>query len=145
MTPADAAEMLASYWSLTDWFIGILRDHARVAIAGGPKSGKTTLSRMATDRPVFSTDDLIGATDWAGAPAGIMQMVAKSPDRYVVEGVQVPRALRKGLTPDAVVWLGTPRVELTPGQDAMRKGTETVMRDWMANGSAGIAVYGWTP
>ena len=55
------------------------------------------------------------------------------PGPWVWEGVTMPRALRKWLlkygpgTPcDTVVWMPTPVMELTPGQEAMAKGCHTV-------------------
>ena len=51
----------------------------------------------------------------------------------MVEGVAVPRAIRKwlarnpeGKPVDRVVWLGSPRLELSKGQTTMAKGCNTV-------------------
>lgn len=148
MSADSMAESLLSRWKLLDMFAHILVDHDRVAIAGGPRSGKTTLSKIVTDRPIFGTDALIGAISWEDAPHEIMRTLAEmSGPRWVVEGVQVPRALRKGLAADAVLWLGGARSALTSGQDIMRKGVETVMRDWVGNSwdPARTHLYGWTP
>ena len=108
----------------------------RVAIAGGPQVGKTTLAQAIRGQghTLRSTDDLIGG-DWSK----VSETVAGWFNRYgpwVVEGVAVPRALRKWLTArpgalapcDLIIWLSTPHVELTPHQATMAKGVETVWR-----------------
>lgn len=42
----------------------ILSQFRRVAIAGGPRTGKTTLAAAVTDRRVIATDDYMGKP-WA--------------------------------------------------------------------------------
>src|SRR5262245_4436614 len=39
------------------WFDDVLGKYSRVAIVGGPRTGKTTLSATVSDRPVIHTDD----------------------------------------------------------------------------------------
>lgn len=117
------------------WFASVLAKHARVAIAGGPRTGKTSLSR-ANDRPniharkTIHGDDYI-SDDWSANSAEIVRLCAPLPS-FVVEGVQVPRALRKGLIVDAVIWLDKPHVPLTKAQQAMAKGVATVFAEWRA-------------
>ena len=101
----------------------------RVAIAGVPRSGKTTLGGEGAK----STDDLMGL-GWSGASEAASGWFDE-PGPLAVEGVAVPRALRKWLAAhptgrpvDEVVWLGAPRQRLGGGQKAMGKGAETVMR-----------------
>ncbi len=53
--------------------------------------------------------------------------------------MQVARVLRKGLEPDAVVWLSTPYETLTEGQRRMLKGARTVFEEWVSTGP-GVAV-----
>lgn len=120
---------------------------SRVAIAGVPRAGKTTLAEeMGGGR---STDDLIGL-GWSEASleaSGWFDL----PGPWVVEGMAVPRALRKWLaayptgTPcDRLIWLGRPHAEQSPGQAAMGKGAATVMHEIVGELRArGVAVEGW--
>ena len=115
------------------WFRDVLAKYKRIAICGAPNTGKTTLSRLA-DRPVIHTDDYRTRT-WEAVPHAVIADVldvAKDSDRYVVEGIQVPRCLRKGMEVDAVVYLAEPLEENSKGQAAMGKGAFTVLADWYA-------------
>ena len=105
----------------------------RLAIAGVPKAGKTTAAK-AMAGAVYHTDD-VKDREWSEASAEVATWLDR-PGPWVVEGVAVPRALRKwmaahpeGKPADRVKWMGTPRVELTRGQDAMAKGCQKVMRE----------------
>jgi hypothetical protein len=101
-----------------------LCDHARIAIAGGPETGKSTYVEGVTDREVIHADL------WKGEPFEEQPnfiIAACAPfDRFIVEGCQVPRALRKGLEVDCLIWLARPVAERTPKQVAFGKGVETV-------------------
>ena len=117
----------------------IAQRYQRIAIVGGPKTGKTTLAKTFRDRPVISTDDYI-ALDWADVPAKVIEAAGAAGPSFVVEGVQTARALRKGLAVDAVVVLTTPKQQLTSGQMVMTKGVSTVFAEWKAaNPNAVIA------
>lgn len=126
----------------------------RIAITGGPRTGKTTLaSRLCIDvaveagianpkhrglgerEIVHHTDDLIdlGWSEASQAAAALLD----APGPWIVEGVAVSRALRKwreqhpGQPPpvDRVIYLTEPHEPLTPGQRSMSKGVETVHRE----------------
>jgi hypothetical protein len=105
----------------------------RLAIMGGPKTGKTTLANTIPCEPglrILHTDDAmrLGWSEcseycsyWFNEPS------------VVVEGVAVARSLRKwlernptGKPCDEIVYLTKPHVPLTKGQAAMAKGVETV-------------------
>lgn len=45
--------------------------YRRIAIVGGPRTGKTTLSQVVTDRPVIATDDFMGAP-WEEVPSRVI-------------------------------------------------------------------------
>lgn len=109
-------------------FETILRRFHRVAIVGGPRVGKTTLALKVRDRPVIASDD-IKHLEWSEQPARMIHLVGARPS-FVVEGVQVARALRRGLEVDAVVVLTVPRVKRRPGQKAMAKAVLTILHDW---------------
>lgn len=112
---------------------GVLERHKRIAIAGGPLTGKTSLAAEVTDRPVFHTDEYMDLP-WSDQPLKWLDRLRDLPS-FVLEGVQVPRTLRKGLVVDAVIWLDTPKEILTPGQARMAKAVATVYREWKATHS----------
>ena len=117
-----------------------LARYQRIAIAGGPQVGKTSVwAAHVTDRRVLHTDDWMGAK-WADVPYLVLG-ACQPLTRFCVEGVQVPRTLRKGLEVDAVVWLAHPLTELSEGQERMRKAVETVFRDWQAKASRVPPIY----
>jgi hypothetical protein len=111
-----------------DWFREALEQYSRIAIVGGPKTGKTTLAATVSDRTVLGTDELIGL-EWSALSAEVVRRGAEL-DRFVFEGVRVAHALRKGLTVDVVVWLSESREPLTVRQIAMRKAVVTVLTEW---------------
>lgn len=102
-----------------------LTRYERIAITGAPRVGKTWLSgALPLDREVIHTDMWM-QTPWADQPRCIIEACETLP-RFIVEGVQVPRALRKGLQVDALIWLLRPGVAQSPAQVAMGKAITTV-------------------
>ena len=69
----------------------------RVAIAGVPKAGKTTLSAQ-YGQGVRHTDDLLESHNWHDASTEVARWFNQAD---VVEGVRVPHALRKWLADEA--------------------------------------------
>lgn len=103
----------------------------RVAIAGGPKTGKSTLAqKMAGARHVLSTDSFIDTTAFEDVPDEVAKALAGF-DEFVVEGVQVARCLRRGLQVDVVVVLEEEFEELSKERAAMAKGCRTVFDEWL--------------
>jgi len=102
-----------------------------IGITGGPKTGKTTAAmqiRSKTFCGVFHTDD-VADWPWPDQPAEIIERVSKMvTPLVVVEGVQVPRAIRRGLQCEWLVILDTPVAPQTPKQIEMTKGINTVIR-----------------
>lgn len=104
----------------------------RTVVLGGPRVGKTTLSRsLAADYGVAAlhTDDLIGSSDPEATILG--WMAQRGP--WVIEGVTAVRALRTwlrahsaGLPCDRAFWSESPKVDQTTGQARMAKGCRTV-------------------
>lgn len=109
----------------------------RILITGGPKTGKTTLAKqLAVENAgiLLHTDDFI-PLGWSTASEETALWMGKY-GPFIIEGVAVPRALRKWLasnptgTPaDKVIFLGKPWVALSPGQLAMTKGLVTVWKE----------------
>ena len=110
-------------------------DTERLLVTGGPRTGKTTIAAEfggVRAVPVRGTDSLIGAYDWSAASAVVAEWF-DAPGPWIIEGVAVPRALRKwlakhptGKPADKVVWLEFPKVDRTPRQDSMARAVETV-------------------
>lgn len=108
----------------------------RVLIAGGPQTGKTALAERAAHelkREATSTDWLVQSHEWSESSLAVSHWFDDERPPWIIEGVAVPRALRKWLarnpegTPaDLVVWLDEPVTHQTPGQAAMHKGCCTV-------------------
>lgn len=124
----------------------------RIAITGGPRTGKTTLADqmwngvcveagIADPRKrglgieiVRHTDDLIVDYDWSEASLEASKWMDE-PGPWIIEGVTVSRALRKWRDNhpdqpppvDRVIYLVGPKVPLeTPGQERMTKGVRKV-------------------
>lgn len=110
----------------------------RLAIAGGPRTGKTTLAGRLIGRSQVHTDDFM-ALPWAEVPEATIA-ACSSHQCFVVEGVQVARALRKGLEVDAVIWMGRPMVTLSDGQASMAKGVYTVFQEWVTTNAGRIPI-----
>lgn len=108
----------------------------RICIAGGPRVGKTTLGRVLSERhgwPLRSTDDLMHL-GWSESSEYAARFWLTLPGPWIVEGVAVPRALRKALrlsarvTPcDEIIVLRSPFEVLSPRQASMAKGVHTVL------------------
>lgn len=119
----------------------------RLAIAGGPRSGKTTLAGRVHEgglaaetplaligAPVHHTDDLIDL-GWSEASEKATEWFGPG-ESHIVEGVAVPRGLRKwlkandrGKPVDMVIWIDGAHEELSDGQERMAKGCLTVFEE----------------
>ena len=103
----------------------------RIAICGGPKTGKTTLSATLPGK-VMHTDDAAGL-GWSAASLEVSKWFDR-PGPFVIEGVAVARALRKWLLAnpegkpcDKLIWLANAWIPTTPGQQRMATGCRTVL------------------
>lgn len=106
----------------------LLSKYDRIAVCGGPKVGKTTIATWCTkDRPLLHTDDLMHL-EWADVPAAVIEQCSHH-SQFVVEGVQVARALRKGLQVDAVLYLDTCMVP-ERRNSSMAKAINTVFTEY---------------
>ena len=101
-----------------------------VVICGGPKTGKTHLCRN-LGRQVIHTDEYMPSFTWVEGPWALISWV-RGKDRWVMEGVQSARALRKGLEADAVIFLDGSVQELQPRQEGLRKSVDKWFGDWHA-------------
>jgi len=110
--------------------MNLLEKYDRVALTGVVNSGKSLLLDYADigGRKVVHTDDL-RETPFEEKPARIKDEL-EGEDKFILAGMQVPRALRKGLEVDAVVWLNLPRKRLTARQAGFSKGARTVLDKW---------------
>jgi hypothetical protein len=104
----------------------------RIVIAGGPRTGKTTLA-ASLGLPVFHTDDLI-PLGWVAAGAAAADWIDQ-PGPWVIEGVTVARALRRwlkrhdGAPCDLIAFLARPAIPRTRGQEAMAKGCAKIFSE----------------
>lgn len=110
---------------------------SRLVIAGGPRTGKTTLAdSMAGQRNLVAlhTDDLIEGHSWSEASTMVCDWI-NEPGPWIIEGVAAVRGLRKwleahgGAPCERVIWMARTFEPLTPGQLTMLKGTQTIWRD----------------
>ena len=99
----------------------------KIAIAGSPKSGKTTMTEEMSN--VYHTDDLI-PLGWNEASEAASNWFDDNAIK-VVEGVTVPHALRMWLLRnftnqnkpvDKVIYLSQPFAKLSTGQAGMATG-----------------------
>lgn len=119
--------------------LGWMRRYDRVAVVGGPWSGKSTLVRAVEahpdfdGRPVYRTDDYTDKGGWSEQPALLADDIGNTLI-YLVEGVQVARALRKrSIRVDAVLYIrGTRNPRPLDGQERMTVAVETVLTEWRA-------------
>ena len=129
-----------------DGVVGYLKHYPRVIIAGGPNTGKSTVADRAGakfNRPVRHTDSLI-KLGWSEASAEASTWFdIEGP--WVIEGVAVPRALRKWLSTHRghileahVILLEEPLSPRTHGQRTMAKGVETVWNEIYPNLKAAL-------
>lgn len=110
---------------------------ARVVITGSPRAGKTSACDLfeTLGYPVRHTDELVGKFEWSEASL-LASTWLEHPGPWVCEGTTMVRALRKylGRHPgtlrpcDLLLWYGKPVVEVSDGQEIMRKGHGTIWR-----------------
>ncbi len=118
----------------------ILRTHRRVAVTGGPDTGKSIVTDYVTDRPVYHSDAFTD-DDWHTKPDALIREAYQndSPQGYVVAGITADRAVRKGLQVDAIIHCETPRKALnTRGRKTLKTQIDKRVRTLEENG---IPVY----
>lgn len=122
----------------------VLCHYGRIAVAGGPLSGKSLFadevlkSFSRPDRGWIETDTF-KELPWAEQPKAIIEACHQF-DSFIVTGVQVGRVLRAGLRVDVAVWLVNPLQELTKEQKAMQKGCWSIFAEWKRNPTAGYVI-----
>lgn len=123
----------------------------RIAITGGPNTGKTTLAgTMADGVTVVHGDDFIGL-GWSQSSQALADEMVR-PGPWIAEGVQVPRALRKMLEAeprtkpcDRLIVLGVPHREQSEGQRRMSLGVDTVLREiWPRLMAMGVECFAYS-
>lgn len=107
----------------------------RVLIIGWPNTGKTTLAaQMGGGRSTDEVKDM----DWSEASEAVSKWF-DAPGPWIIEGVAIPRALRKwkeanpgkAAPVDRIIRLVAPHVKLSTGQTVMGKGMDTVLAEIM--------------
>ena len=79
----------------------VLKKYKRVAVIGGPITGKSIVTDHTTDRPVIHSDDYSGRP-WS-EHSTVVKDACSGLDSFVVAGIAADRAVRKGLEVDAVI------------------------------------------
>ncbi len=135
---AAGAEALRKAREDNDALVDELATHERVIIAGGPRTGKSTLAVRAGERhghQVRHGDSLVGTHEWSEASAEVAKWFDES-GRWIVEGVSAPRAIRKWLKANpgkpvdaTIVWCPSKVQVRGKPQDSMAKAVETVWRE----------------
>lgn len=93
----------------------------RIAIVGGPVTGKSLLTDQVTDRPVIHSDDIPhDGISWSEHSERVKQEAEKH-ESFVVAGVAADRAVRKGLEVDLIVHCTEPRVRYSAGQRTLKR------------------------
>ena len=113
------------------YFQEILDRHDRVALTGVVMSGKSLLlDNVTPGRLVLHTDSLKDrGISFDQSARVVLEELAGVP-RFVVAGMQVPRALRKGLEVDVAVWVNDPREWLTSRQLSFSIGVRGIFHEW---------------
>lgn len=120
----------------------------RVAVCGGPRTGKTTYATnlakelgvylastgKRTLDPLLSTDNFMNV-GWDNVPNLVIEALQDKED-FVLEGTQATRVLRRwyhrdpdGPRLDRVIYFDRPWVTRNGGQEAMAKGVATIFRE----------------
>ena len=103
-------------------YIELVACYKKVALTGPPKSGKTILANQIKDRSIIHADDY--RTDLApGIEAVKLNM-------FLIEGVQVPRILSKGLDVQIVICLNKSLESLDAYQRDTAKSVHSILTEW---------------
>jgi hypothetical protein len=120
----------------------------RIAVIGGPRTGKTTYATTLarelgvylastgkrTPDPLVSTDNFMNLASWDDLPDLVIERL-ETEEAFVLEGTQAARVLRRwyrrdpdGPRLDRVVYFDRAWVPRNKGQEAMAKGVETIFK-----------------
>ena len=98
----------------------LLTRYKRIAVVGGPVTGKSIITDNVSDRKVFHSDDLPGLL-WSERSQELMDL-AKEHEAFVVAGIAADRAVKKGLDVDCVVHCTQVHADMyKPGQKTLKK------------------------
>ena len=84
--------------------------------------------------------DMYRELDWSDQPLKILDDL-EGRDSYILEGIQVPRVLRKGLIPEVVLVLREPFEPLTGRQRGLGKAIDKWLGDWQEMPHAADVTY----
>lgn len=110
----------------------LLKRYNRIAVVGGPVTGKSIITEAVTDRPVIHSDDLHDSS-WSGKSEDLKKEAEKH-DRFVIAGIAADRAVRKGLEVDVLVHCTRPRRAYKTGQRVLKDQIDRRVRELEATG-----------
>src|SRR5262245_29026178 len=133
-----------------DSLLRVFESAPRVVVAGGPKTGKTTLAIRGgrrTGKPTRHSDALVTTHKWGDDSAEVATWFDQ-PGEWIVEGATMARALRKWLAGHpgqrldvTVIYCRDPLCSRSKGQETMAKGVHTVWTGVLAElRSRGVTV-----
>lgn len=105
-----------------------LRAHDRIAVAGGPLSGKSLITDTLMEWPFIRTDDYKHLA-WDQQVLAVT-LACKPLPRFILSGVRTGSVLLAGLEVDIAAWLDTPIHRLSRPQETMRKGCKSIFLTW---------------
>ncbi len=119
----------------------IPHDAKVIAIAGVPKTGKTTMANKFVGWNVYHTDNYIDLYPQEHRASGLIRMCNRPGMRpYIIEGCEVGRMLRTGSRegiwhPDFIIWR-QPEKKLS----GFAKGLQTIFADYMEQRTVQVPV-----
>lgn len=113
-----------------------MREHRVVALAGGPNTGKTTVASQILeanpDTVLIHGDDYL-ELGWSASSQALRDAANAETGNLLIEGVQVPRAIRKGMDVGCLIVLTKVHEYNTKRQAALAKGMHTVITELSQN------------
>ena len=99
----------------------ILKKYRRVAVVGGPVTGKSIVTDSVSDRPIIHSDDIPHEDITWSEHSQAVKEACERHETFVVAGIAADRAVRKGLEVDAIIHCTESRALYSQGQRTLKK------------------------